>query len=158
LFLILGLRIFGRRQMGQLTILDLAIILLLGSAVETAMIAANTSLAAGLASAVTLLAANRLLHFIVCRSRRLRRAVLGSPVLLIHNGHLIEEHLKKAGLVEADVLEAIRERGYCEVDELRYAVMEVDGSINAVPCNAAVKRGERDLRQMPAAPQESAQG
>src|SRR5690349_25029534 len=97
-FLIFGLRVLGRRQTGQLTVLDLTIIILLGSAVETAMIAGNTRLVAGLVSAATLLAANRVLTRIVCRSRRLRRLIVGNPVLLVHNGHFIEEHLKKAGL------------------------------------------------------------
>src|SRR5262249_45196954 len=157
-FLIFGLRIFGRRQMGQLTFLDLAIILLLGSAVETAMIAGDTSLGAGLVSAATLLVANRLLTFIACRSRRWHRSIVGNPVLLVHNGHVIEEHLKKGGLVEAEVLEAIRERGYSKVDELKYVVMEIDGSITAVPCGADVRHGKRDLRKMPAAPHEAAQG
>jgi uncharacterized membrane protein YcaP (DUF421 family) len=151
-FLIFALRILGRRQMGQLTALDLVIIILLGSAVETAMIAADTSLIAGLLSAATLLAANRLLTLIVCRSRRLRRMVVGNPVLLVHHGHLIEEHLKKAGLVEADVREAIRERGYSGPEELMFAVLEIDGSINAVPCDAHVKQGRHDLRRLPAAP------
>jgi uncharacterized membrane protein YcaP (DUF421 family) len=148
LFLILTLRVLGRRQMGQLTVLDLVILILLGSAVETAMIAGDTSLTAGLVSAATLLVANRALTRIVCRSRRLRRLIVGSPILLVHNGHFIEEHLKKAGLVDADVLEAIRERGYSGPEELMFAVMEIDGSINAVPFDALVQRGRHDLRSM----------
>jgi uncharacterized membrane protein YcaP (DUF421 family) len=145
-FLIFSLRVVGRRQTGQLTVLDLVIIILLGSAVETAMIAGDVSLTAGLVSAATLLAADRLLTRAVCRSRRLRHLVVGNPILLVHNGHFIEEHLKRAGLVEADVQEAIRERGYADVGELMFAVLETDGSITAVPFDAEVKHGRHDLR------------
>lgn len=146
LFLIAGLRLMGRRQMGQLTIIDLMIIILLGSAVETAMVAGNTSLAAGLVSAGTLLLANRLITAIACRSRRLRHLVSGGPVLLVHNGQLVEPHLRRAGLCPADVLEAIRERGCGGVDEVKYAVLEADGSINVVPMMARSHQGGRQVR------------
>jgi uncharacterized membrane protein YcaP (DUF421 family) len=132
--------------MGQLTVVDLLIILLLGSAVETAMIAGNTSLLAGLVSAGTLFASNRLLAWVFCRSRRLRRLVVGNPVLLVHDGHMVEEHLKRVGLLDSEVEAAIRERGYGGVDEVRFAVLELDGSINVVPMDAKVDRTRKDLR------------
>src|SRR5437016_8093731 len=82
-FLMAALRLVARRQLGQLTAIDLVIIVSLGSAVETAMIAGNTSLVAGLVSATTLLVTNRILSRIVLRWRRLRRFVIGSPLLLV---------------------------------------------------------------------------
>jgi uncharacterized membrane protein YcaP (DUF421 family) len=147
MFLIAALRLLGRRQMGQLTVVDLTIIILLGSAVETAMIAGDTSLAAGLVSAATLLVANRLLAFLLCRSRRLRHLVAGEPVLLIHNGQFVEEHLKRMGLLESEVLTAIRERGCGGLEEVRFAVLEPDGSINVVSTDAKVKRSRSDIRR-----------
>src|SRR5207245_376999 len=119
-FLIAALRLLGRRQTGQLTVVDLVIIILLGSAVETAMIAGDTSLPAGLVSAATLLLANRLLASMLRRSRRLRHLVVGNPILLVHDGHFVEEHLKRNGLLEADVLEAMRERGCAAIEDVRF--------------------------------------
>lgn len=152
LFLILGFRFLGRRQMGQLTVIDLAIILLLGSAVEMAMLTADTSLSAGLVSASTLFLANRLLSFLFCRSRRLAHFVAGDPLLLVSNGRFVEEHLRRAGLTHADVLEAIRERGYSGVEKLQYAVLELDGDITVVPPEARTRCGEHDIRRPPAPP------
>src|ERR1700720_712131 len=86
LFLILGLRLIGRRQLGQLTVLDLVVVLILGSAVETAMIHGDLSLPAGLVSAGTLMVLNRLVTEIFRRNKRLRHAVGGGPVLLVHDG------------------------------------------------------------------------
>lgn len=139
-FLIAGLRLMGRRQLGQLTAVDLIILLLLGSAVETAMVAGNTTLPAGLVSAGTLLLVNRTLTWVLCRSRRLRHLVQGGPTLLVHNGHIVEEHLRRTGLTPADLLEALREREYDDVSQVRFAVMETDGQINVVPMHARVQR------------------
>jgi uncharacterized membrane protein YcaP (DUF421 family) len=151
LFLILGLRFLGRRQMGQLTVIDLAIILLLGSAVEMAMLTADTSLSAGLVSASTLFLANRLLSFLFCRSPRLAHLVAGDPLLLVNKGAFVEEHLRRAGLTHADVLEAIRERGFSGVEKVQFAVLELDGDITVVPLEAPTHRGKHDIRQ-PAPP------
>jgi uncharacterized membrane protein YcaP (DUF421 family) len=146
LLLIVGLRVVGRRQMGQLNVVDLTIIILLGSAVETAMIAGNTSLLAGLVSAATLLLANRLLAMLLQRSHRLRHLVVGHPVVLVHRGHFVQEHLRRTGLLEADVEEAIRERGFADVKGVEFAVLETDGSINVVPAEAPTYRGKKDIR------------
>ena len=144
-FLIAGLRCLGRRQMGQLTSVDLMIIIVLGSAVETAMVAGNTTLEAGLVSAATLLAVNRGLAFVLHRSKRLRHLVVGGPVLLVHFGHFVEEHLRRVGLTEADVLEAIHERGEAGIEKVKFAVLEVDGSINVVPLGAATHCGGKSI-------------
>jgi uncharacterized membrane protein YcaP (DUF421 family) len=99
LFLLLMLRLFGRRQLGQLTVIDLIVVLVLGSAVETAMIHGDLSLPAGLTSATTLLVLNRLLTWAFLRSTRLRHLVGGGPILLVQNGSVIENHLQTDGEV-----------------------------------------------------------
>ncbi len=132
-FLIVALRVVGHRSLGQLTVFDLVIIILLGSAVETAMVNANTSLGAGIMSAFTLLAVNRLLALLMLRSKRLRHLVVGGPVLLVNKGHIVQEHLRRAGLTEEDVLEAIRERDTEGVEQVKFAVLEPDGEIHVVP-------------------------
>jgi uncharacterized membrane protein YcaP (DUF421 family) len=131
-FLIASFRLVGRRTLGQLTIIDLVIIVIMGSAVETAMVDGNCSFPAGIVSAGTLLLSNRLFAYLSARSHRFRRLISGNPVLVISNGHLIEEHLKRAGLTEEDVMQALRERGCCEISEVKFAVVEADGEINVV--------------------------
>jgi uncharacterized membrane protein YcaP (DUF421 family) len=132
LFLIVALRLIGRRLTGQLTVVDLTIIILLGSAVETAMVAGDVSLPAGLVSAGILLILNRLLTLLVLRSKRWRHLLGIGPILLVQDGHFIEDHLRRVGLSEADVLEAIREREKANLDDVRFAVMEPDGEINVI--------------------------
>ena len=114
LFLIAILRLLGRRQLAQLSSLDLVVVLLLGSTVETAMIHGDLSLAAGFVSAATLLVVNRLLTAAFLRSPRLSQLVNGGPILLVHDGHVIESHLQRVGLTGPDLDAALRSRGYAD--------------------------------------------
>jgi len=142
-FLIGMLRFANRRQLGQLTVIDLVIIILLGSAVETAMVNGNTSLQAGITCSSTLLVLNRTVSRLLRRSKHLRHLVLSGPVLLVHNGRSIQEHLRRAGMTDADLMEALREREQTEVADVRFAVLEVDGSINVVPMRENIRRSHR---------------
>jgi uncharacterized membrane protein YcaP (DUF421 family) len=132
-FLIAGLRLLGRRQLGQLTVLDLVVVLVLGSAVETAMIHGDTSLRVGLVSAATLLILNRLLTLLLVHSRRFRHLVNGGPILLVHRGAILDEHLVRAGMTAEDLVEALRARGYEGPEGVRAAVLETDGTVSVVP-------------------------
>jgi len=132
LFLVTILRLFGRRQLGQLTLIDLVVVLLLGSAVETAMIHGDVSLPAGLTSAATLLVLNRLLTFVFLHSERLRHLVGGGPVLLVHDGRPIEEHLRRVGMTRSDLDQALRARGYADPAAVREAVLETDGTVSVI--------------------------
>jgi uncharacterized membrane protein YcaP (DUF421 family) len=132
LFLIVILRALGRRQLGQLTVIDLVVVLLLGSAVETAMIHGNTSLPVGLASAATLLILNRALTVALLRSRRLSHLVNGGPVLLLHDGRVLDEHLARVGMTRADLVEALRSRGFTGAHGVRSAVLETDGTVSVI--------------------------
>lgn len=131
-FLILMIRLVGRRMLAQLSALDFIVMILLGSAVETAMVGASTSLAAGLVAASVLLLSNRLLTIVMVRSKRLRHLVVGGPVLLVHDGELLRARMRRLGFTEADVLEALRERGFHDLSDVKSAVVEADGRINVV--------------------------
>jgi len=132
LFLIAALRLLGRRQLAQLSALDLIVVLLLGSAVETAMIHGDLSLPAGLIAAGTLLVMNRLLTLVFLRSSRLSQLVNGGPILLVHDGEVVESHCRRVGLTRPDLDAALRGRGYADAAEVREAVLETDGTISVV--------------------------
>jgi uncharacterized membrane protein YcaP (DUF421 family) len=131
-FLIVALRVFGRRQTGQLTVIDLVVVLLLGSAVDTAMIRGDTTLPVGLTSAATLLVMNRVLSWVFLQSNRLSHLVNGGPVLLVHDGAVVEEHLRWAGMTCEDLAESLWARGYDSVERVRTAVLETDGTVSVV--------------------------
>ena len=132
IFLIVAMRILSRRQLGQLTALDLLILILLGSAVETAMVHGSTLLRAGFVSASTLLVANRFISALASKSKKLSRVCGAGPILLVHKGQFVEEHLKRVGLTHDDVLQAVRAREHADISDVRFAVLEPDGEINVV--------------------------
>jgi uncharacterized membrane protein YcaP (DUF421 family) len=133
LFLIVAIRLVARRQLGQLTVVDLVVVLVLGSSVETAMIHGDTSLPAGLVSAGTLLALNRVLTWTFLRSPRLSHLVNGGPLLLVHDGQIIEDHVRRVGMTSDDVLAALRGRGFDGTTGVGSAVLETDGTVTVVP-------------------------
>ena len=144
LFLIGAMRLVARRQLGQLTVIDLVVVLVLGSSVETAMIHGDTSLVAGLVSASTLLVLNRLLTWVFLRSPRLSHLVNGGPILLVHGGRAIAEHLRRVGMTGDDLAAALRSRGFDGADGVASAVLETDGSLSVVPAPPAQVRDGDD--------------
>ena len=145
-FLISGLSFLGRREISQLTFAELTVLMVLGSSVETAMVAGNLTLVAGLTSAGTLFLSNRGLTFLIQRWPKFRRLIIPAPVILVHDGRFVPDNLRAVSLTEADVLEGIRERGYASPGDLRFAVLEVDGSIGVVPRDTAMHRHRRHAR------------
>lgn len=140
LYLVVALRILGRRQLGQLTVIDLLVVILLGSAVETALIHGDTSLKAGLLSASVLMVLNKALSKLFLRSKKWRHLVGCGPTLLVHDGEFVCEHLKQIGFTEEDVMAGLRQRGYSDLKGVRFAVLETDGTINVIPTDAKVHR------------------
>jgi uncharacterized membrane protein YcaP (DUF421 family) len=139
LFLVLTLSLLGHRQMSELGITELVILMLLGSAVETSLVAGDTSLQAGLVSAATLLLTNQLLLALVGRWEWLERIIVGRPILLVYDGRCLANRIREAGLSEDDVVEGMRERGYDDIQQVRLAVLEIDGAISVVPREGAAK-------------------
>jgi len=136
LFLVVALLLVGLRQVAQITFVELVVIMVLGSSVETAMVAANTSLPAGLIAAAVLLLADRMLANALGRWSGLRRLVLGKPVIMVRDGALLRDNLRRVGLTPADVESAIRERGYLGPEAVQYAILEIDGSVGVIPVNS----------------------
>ena len=130
--LLVGLRTFGRGALLQLTVVETVAVLLLGSAVETAMVAGDTSLAAGLVSAGVLLVLNRVMSGVLARLPGLRHRLAGVPLLLVHDGRVQHRQLRHAGLTEADLDQALRERGHDGLTGVRDVVLEPNGAIHTV--------------------------
>lgn len=144
--ILVGLRIAGKREMGQMTAFDLVVILLIANAVQNAMVGPDTSLTGGLIAAAVLIA----LDVVIARARGrlpwLRLAVEGTPVLLIHDGQFVSRNLAREGIAESEVMMAIREHGISEVNEVKMAVLETDGSISVVPVASQTIRTKRHVR------------
>ena len=131
-FILAGLRLSGKREVGQMSPFDLVLLLLISNAVQNAMVGPNTTLAGGLAAAATLLAINLVLTRLAFRGGRLGSVLRGSPTLLVHDGKLVPEHLRRERLTLDDLNQAFREHGIADISDVQTAVLEVDGSISVL--------------------------
>ena len=140
MFLVVALGRLRRLALAELTPVGYLITALLGSAVETGLYHASASLSAGLVSATTLVVADRATTWLMGKCPRLRRLLVGVPVVLISDGQILGAHLHQVRMTEADLRSAIRHRGYADLKEVRLAVLEIDGSVGVIPR----KRSETD--------------
>ncbi len=128
-FLIVLLRVTGKRQIGQLAPFDLVLLLVLSNAVQNSMNGGDNSLAGGLISATTLVAVNYLAGVLTARSKRMETLVEGRPVVLIHNGQLFEDVMTRAQLTHHELDSALRQAGCDSVSAVHCAILENNGSI-----------------------------
>ncbi len=133
LFLLVLLRLTGKRQVGQLATFDLVLLLILSNAVQNAMNGGDNSLIGGLISAVTLVVLNHLVGIATSSSKAIEAIVEGRPQVLVHNGRLYERVLRRAQLTRHELDAAIRSAGCSGVDEVHVAVLETNGSITVLP-------------------------
>ena len=129
---LIGIRLTGKREVGQMTPFDLTLLLLLSNSVQNAMTGPDNSLIGGIAAAAVLLILNYVLAEVSGMNRRFRSVIQGSPTLLIHSGQLITAHCAKEHISPDEVQRALREHGVSTIGEVALAVLEVDGSISVL--------------------------
>ena len=137
LFLVIGLRLAGRREVGQMSILDLVVILIIANGVQNAMVGQNTTLAGGLISAATLLILDRALNTVLKRSRRLARILEGEPILIVSGGKILPDAMRRARIDRDELDAAIRSHGVASVSDVSLAVVEADGRVSVIPRDGA---------------------
>ncbi len=133
IFLIVLLRVTGKRQIGQLAPFDLVLLLVLSNAVQNSMNGGDNSLLGGLISATTLVILNYGVGYLTYRNKRLERAIEGQPQVLIHNGQLFEQVMARAQLTHHELNAALRQAGVSCVEDVRNAILENNGSISVIP-------------------------
>lgn len=148
LVILLGLRILGKREMGQMTPFDLVLLLLLANAVQNAMTGPDTSVWGGLVAATTLIVITWGISLIRERSARLREAFEGEPTILVSRGSIIEQNLKREKIDRDELEMAAREHGIEDLKNVELAVLEIDGSISIIPYSEHHVRVKRKLKAL----------
>jgi uncharacterized membrane protein YcaP (DUF421 family) len=148
LIVLIGLRLAGKREIGQMTVFDLVVLLLLANAVQNAMVGPDTSLAGGMLAAVVLLVLNATVARLRLRWPRLRRLVEGTPTLLVLHGEVIPAHLRREGVDQETLEAALREHGVADLGDVEMAVLEIDGSISVVPAGGTTARAKRPIKYL----------
>lgn len=139
-FMVLALRVFGKRELSQLNSADIVLILLISNSVQNAMVGNNTSLEGGILAALVLFLINYFLKRILNQSKAIKDLVLSKPEILIHHGIIDYKALTKLGITSDELDEAIREHGVENHKEVKLAMFEVDGNISIIS-------GENNIKQ-----------
>jgi uncharacterized membrane protein YcaP (DUF421 family) len=130
LLVLIGVRLSGKREVGQMTPFDLTLLLLLSNSVQNAMTGPDTSLLGGMVAACVLLILNYIVADLSGANRRFRKLIQGQPSMLIHDGQIIETHMAKEHVSMDELQRAMREHGISDYHQVAIGVLEVDGSIS----------------------------
>jgi uncharacterized membrane protein YcaP (DUF421 family) len=133
LFLVVVLRLSGKREVGQMSILELVVVLLISDAVQNSMVGDNTTVWAGPVAVLTLLGLDYGLNFLMRRSRGVRKVIEGEPRLLVRDGRILHKALREEKLDAEEVETAVRAHGLASVNDVHEAILETDGSISVIP-------------------------
>lgn len=131
-FMIIAIRVFGKKELAQLSVIDLVFILLISNSVQNAMVGPNTSLNGGLVAAGSLFLVNYTLKQILYRSKKISSMIQGESILLIYNGVANMENCKKAEITIQELEAAVREHGAKDIQKVELAILEVDGNISVI--------------------------
>ena len=135
LFIILAIRFFGKKELSQLSIVDLVFILLISNSVQNAMVGNNTTLLGGITAATALFVVNWILKDLIYESKTVSQTLQGQPVILIYQGKVIHKHLAQAKISLAELETAVREHGVKDIAKVDLAILEVDGNISVLSNN-----------------------
>jgi uncharacterized membrane protein YcaP (DUF421 family) len=129
-FLIIGLRLAGKRELAQLNPFDLIVLLTLSNTVQNAIIGNDDTVTGGVIGASTLLAVNYLVVRFLYSHQRWERIIEGGSDVLIQNGKVLHSHLKKELLTLAELETAAHRQGFRSLHDVERAVLENGGAIS----------------------------
>lgn len=131
-FLVVAVRLAGRRELAQLNSFDLVVLLMLANTVQNATIGNDNSLLGGLIGVSALLVINYVVVRFLYRYRSVDRLLEGGPVELIRGGKVLSDHLGREAITEEELMEAIRKQGLASAADVDRAVLETGGTISVV--------------------------
>ena len=140
LFMVIAIRLFGKKELSQLNTSDIILILLISNSVQNAMVGSDTSLWGGLAAAAVLFSLNFILKKLMYKFPKFGNFIEEKPVILIHNGILDFKSLSKLNITSDELKEAMREHGVEYFKNVKLAILEINGNISIIS-------GESNLRQ-----------
>jgi uncharacterized membrane protein YcaP (DUF421 family) len=144
LFLLIALRIMGKREFGQLAPFDLVVLLLIPEIVSQALMRDDHSVTNAFVAVATLLTLVFATGTIAYRFRWLERLISGTPTTLVSHGRLVPEALNRERVAPEEILDAMHRAGLEVMPQVKWAILEGDGRITVVPWHAAARRPLQD--------------
>jgi uncharacterized membrane protein YcaP (DUF421 family) len=130
---VFGLRLLGQRQIGQVNIYDLAMVMALANAVQNAMTSGTGNLSTGITCAGVLIMLGRIGSSLMTRWPKIEHNICGTATIVVSQGQIVASHLRRSGITEDQLQSALRQHGYSDMSKVQMAVLEIDGSLSIVP-------------------------
>ncbi|MDP9403581.1 MAG: DUF421 domain-containing protein [Actinomycetota bacterium] len=138
-FLLLIFRLTGKRSLAQITTFDAVLLLIISEAVQQGLIDGDESMSNAFLLVLALLGADILMSVLAVRSNRVDKLLNDAPLLLIEDGTMHQDRMKKVRVTADDILERARElRGIERFDQIKYAVLERSGTVTVIPKEGAL--------------------
>jgi uncharacterized membrane protein YcaP (DUF421 family) len=131
-FLLLILRLTGKRQIGQMSPFDLVLLLVLSNAVQNSMNGGDNTVGGGFILAGTLVAFNALVSFLTAKNQKIEKLFVGEPEIIVHEGKIVQETLDKEAISLSELEGAMREAGCADFKDVQLAMLEMNGQISIV--------------------------
>jgi len=131
-FIVIAIRIFGKKELAQLSVIDLVFILLISNAVQNAMVGEDTTLQGGLVAAAALFITNFILKKVLYKNKKIDELLEGKAILLIYKGELQQHNLEHAEISLEELEAAVREHGVQDIQNVDLAMLEADGNISVI--------------------------
>ena len=136
-FLLVMFRLLGKREVAQMTVFDLVVLLILSNVLQNAMIGPDNSVTGGLIGAGTILAINWAVGRAAFSSRWFEKVVEGVPTLLVHSGEMVLPNLRRTNISREELLSNLRSQGIFDLEEVRAAVLEPSGKLSVLKKEAS---------------------
>ena len=130
--LVLSLRVSGKRTLSKMNAFDLVVTVALGSTLATIILSQDVALAEGVLAFAMLIGLQFIVTWLSTRSDTVNRLVKSEPSLLLRNGRLLPEQMRRARVVEGEIEAAVRQQGFASYSEVDAVVLETDGTFSVV--------------------------
>lgn len=142
--LITVIRLMGKRQIGEMEPTEFVVTMLIADLASVPMQDPSIPLLSGLIPILTVLAMELILSFLSFRFLKVRRLLCGKPVILMENGKILYESLKKTRVTADELVEHLRENGITDLSTVQYAILETNGRISVLPYPKYAPAGAKD--------------
>ena len=132
-FLVLVMRVSGRRELSSLSPFDLILLIVLGDAVQQGLTQDDYSVTGAIIAVSTLAAMQVGSSYVSFRSRRVEKVLEGEPLVLVQDGRIVEEIARRERLTTSEILESMRSKQIARLDDVAWAIVETNGEINFIP-------------------------
>jgi uncharacterized membrane protein YcaP (DUF421 family) len=131
-FIVVVMRVIGRRELSSLTAVDLVLLIVLGDAIQQGLTQDDYSVTGAVIAVATISAVQVASSYVAFRSKRARKVIEGEPIVVIQDGTVLQNNLKRERLTEDDVAEEMRMQQIGSFDEVQWAILETNGQISFV--------------------------